>query len=65
MPWIDHDGSPRPVERETLIQARLRDGYTTGRMPAGAFTQREWFWQFNEPFAGDVMGFCVYEPAPK
>lgn len=61
--WIVHDGKEMPVEKETLVGVRMRDGSET---PAGmSFAASGWNWRWEEETApeahraADIMAYRV------
>lgn len=62
--WIDHDGKELPVEKETLVGVRMRDGSET---PAGmSFPASGWKWRWEDETApdgnrsGDIVAYRIH-----
>lgn len=60
--WVDHDGGLRPVDSQTVVHVRLRDGRVLGATKAW---KRIWKWTKRE-FADDIVAYreVKQEPSP-
>lgn len=59
--WIEHDGKGMPVDGDTIVCIRMRDGDET---PASWNTAaEEWIWTWGErDRTGDIIAYRVVKP---
>lgn len=59
--WIPWHGGECPVEPETMVEARLRDGFKTQQRTAHKF---RWRWEHTGE-SGDIIAYRVVQTAPE
>lgn len=62
--WIEHDGGPCPVEPETLVYVRFRNGHVSGIVSSAGFWDDENIRHSNwrhEPSPVDIIAYRVVQ----
>lgn len=60
--WIEHDGGPMPVDGETIVRVRFRDGIEGGLVRGKVWKMRPDQWRHrNSPY--DIIAYRK-EPTP-